>query len=205
MRGVIRGAAIVGMLCTANVWAQSNVNPVDKFAWSETGWTNWRDAGAGLDGVILTSTYLTGYVWTEVGWLDVGRVPANGTTYANLDETDYGVNVAPNGDLSGYAWSEVGWVNFDTSSKSPDHARFDYSTGRFRGYVWSETGWINLDDSTYFIATLGGGSIPAVSDWGLIVMTLLVLALGTLVYMRREPARMQVPRTRWQPSGRSET
>lgn len=31
-------------------------------------------------------------------------------------------------------------------------------------------------------------SIPAVSEWGLIVMALLVLTTGTLVYMRRRPA-----------------
>ena len=34
--------------------------------------------------------------------------------------------------------------------------------------------------------------IPAVSDWGMAVMTLLVLTAGTLVYMRRRPpARVQ--------------
>ena len=32
-------------------------------------------------------------------------------------------------------------------------------------------------------------AIPAVSEWGLILMTLLVLTAGTLVYTRRGPAQ----------------
>ena len=35
--------------------------------------------------------------------------------------------------------------------------------------------------------SIGVGGIPTMSEWGTIVMTLLVLTIGTLVYMRRRP------------------
>ncbi len=172
------------------VLAQSNIDPDHKFAWGENiGWTNWRDADDAAQGVVVNDSFLAGYIWAEnVGWINVGNGPLDGETYANIDDTDFGVNVdIGTGYLSGYGWAEnVGWVDFDTSSLGSDRARFDTVEGRFRGYVWGENvGWVNLDDATHFVATLGVGNIPTVSEWGLIVMTLLLLAAGTLVVGRR--------------------
>lgn len=45
-----------------------------------------------------------------------------------------------------------------------------------------------------FSADRPGGPIPTVSEWGLIVMTLLVLTAGTLVYQRRGHTITQAPR-----------
>lgn len=168
--------------------AQSNIHPDHKVAWGENiGWTNWRDANGAAQGVVVNDTFLSGYVWAEnVGWLSVGD--GNGP-YANNDDTDFGVNVEPNGDLNGYAWAEnVGWVNFDTWSLGPDRARFDTVDGRFRGYAWGENiGWVNLDDATHYVGAFVQ-AIPTVSEWGLIAMTLLLLVAGTLVYTRRRAA-----------------
>lgn len=169
--------------------AQSNIDVEQKFAWGENiAWTNWRDASGTGDGVVVNETFLSGYIWGEnVGWVNVGNGPVDGETYANIDDTDFGVNIAPNGDLSGLAWAEnIGWINFDTSGVGSDRARFDDSQLRFRGYVWGENaGWINLEDTTHFVVAKAIGPIPTVSEWGLVAMTLLVLGAGTVVLMRR--------------------
>lgn len=150
--------ACVTMMAAASlpgyVWAQSNIHPDHKNAWTENvGWTNWRDANGTADGIAVGPTFLSGYVWCEnVGWIHAGD--GNGP-YGNNNDTDFGVNIDANDDLNGYAWAEnVGWLNFDTGSVAPNQARYDRATGRFRGYVWGENiGWVNLDDATHYVAT----------------------------------------------------
>jgi hypothetical protein len=128
----------------------SNVDPSHQHAWLENaGWTVWHDADGGAAGVIVAATHLGGDVWCEnVGWLDLGDgTPTNGIAYANVDDTDFGVNVdLATGDLSGLGWGEnVGWVVFDTASLGADRARFDACTGSFAGYAWAENlGWLDL-------------------------------------------------------------
>ena len=144
------------------VLAQSNVDPVHKYSWSENcGWMNWRDAGSptSSQGAVIGTTFMYGYVWLEnAGWLKLGGgTPANGFAYSNTTGPDTGVNIAPSGNLSGFAWGEnVGWVNFDTAAAlAPfsQHARV--SAGRLRGYAWGENiGWINLDDATNYVAAI---------------------------------------------------
>lgn len=151
------------LLILAAAWpvailAQSNIDPDHKFGWGENvGWTNWRDADGANQGVAVGEKFLAGYLWGEnVGWINVGDgTPANGQKYANLDDTDYGVNVESNGDLSGLGWGEnIGWVNFDTRSKGDDRARYDLCEHRFFGFAWGENvGWINLNDATHYVGT----------------------------------------------------
>ncbi|MEM7166814.1 MAG: hypothetical protein AAF581_15225 [Planctomycetota bacterium] len=170
------GALAFTALFAAIAPAQSNVNPTNKFAWGENvGWTNWADANGGLDGVLVEATFLGGFVWGEnVGWINLGDgSPANGTSYANVDGTNHGINIAIDGTLSGLAWGEnIGWVNFDTSVQGANRARFDVSAGRFRGFAWGENvGWLNLDDGASFVgvdlprpSNDACGSAIAVSD-----------------------------------------
>jgi hypothetical protein len=142
----------------------TNVDPISKFSWSENaGWLNWRDANGGADGVMIGSQYLSGFIWGEnIGWINVGDgTPGGGGGYANVDGSDAGVNIAPDGNLSGLAWGEnVGWINFGTTPHiGADGARFDPVVGRFRGWAWGENiGWVNLDDATAYVArTLSSG------------------------------------------------
>ncbi|MDO8631853.1 MAG: hypothetical protein Q7R41_15305 [Phycisphaerales bacterium] len=139
----------------------SNIDPAHKFSWNENaGWMNWRDANAGGQGVRVTATFLSGFLWAEnVGWINLGDgTPADGMTYANLNGTDFGVNIDPDtGDLFGLAWGEnVGWINFDTRTALGPHdqqVRLDVCENTLFGYAWGENiGWINLDDATHFIA-----------------------------------------------------
>ncbi len=139
--------------------AQSNISPIDKSAWCENiGWTNWRDAQSGMEGVFVGNAFLEGLIWNEnVGWINTGD---GAGPYPNTSNTDYGVNIGAAGFLNGFAWAEnVGWINFGTQPQiGADGARYDANSNRFRGYAWGENvGWINLDHSAYFVGTVCPG------------------------------------------------
>ncbi len=148
----IRVLAIVSLplVGVVTVFAQSNIDPVAQSSWSENaGWMNWRDANGAADGVRVGEFVLHGYIWGEnIGWISVGDgMLGSPLYYANTDDTDFGVNIAPDGSLSGLAWGEnVGWVNFSGGSLATpaDPARIECD-GRLDGHAWSENlGWINL-------------------------------------------------------------
>ncbi len=147
--------AVVLATLAAPALAQSNINAVNKFSWSENcGWMNWRDAGApaGAEGVRFVYTYLSGFAWSEnTGSINFGQGPADGIAYVNATGLDFGVNHdQATGHLSGYAWGEnIGWINFSGGALATpaNPARIDLaSPRRLRGYAWGENvGWINLD------------------------------------------------------------
>jgi hypothetical protein len=157
---LIAGAcALLGAATTA--LGQQAIDPANSFAWNENcGWLNFHGGGSAV--VIVRSTYLAGDVWGEnIGWVHLGDVPADGYQHANIDDTNYGVNIDPiTGELSGFAWNEnYGWINFAGGAlASPSNpARLDRTSGRFRGFAWGENiGWINLDDSLDYV-----GVVPA--------------------------------------------
>jgi hypothetical protein len=138
--------------------AQFQADPANAYAWGENcGWLNF--AGGGVATIQVRSTYLSGWIWGEnIGWIHVGDAPINGVSYANTDDTNFGVNVAQSGQLSGFAWGEnCGWVNFSGGALAspPDPARLDLQAARFRGYAWGENiGWINLDDSVAYVGVI---------------------------------------------------
>ena len=161
-RTVVSLAALsIAAAWAAPALAQSNIDPVNKFSWSENcGWMNWRDAGSvpGSQGALVGGTFLSGFVWGEnFGWINLGDgTPTNGVSYANptvgpvVGIPDFGVNLdSGTGNLSGFAWGEnVGWINFSGGAMAtpPQPARLDGASQRFRGYAWAENiGWINLD------------------------------------------------------------
>lgn len=152
----------LALTIVAPAFAQSNVDGVSKFVWSEnTGWLNFRDAGqpAGAQGVRLHGSFFSGYAWGEnLGFINFGDgTPAGGggTAYANADGADFGVNRdTVTGALSGLAWGEnVGWINFTLPMLSAaQQPRYDSAAVRLRGFAWGENiGWINLDDDTRFV------------------------------------------------------
>ncbi len=138
------------------------VSGAHKHSWGENiGFMNWRDAGSpvGAQGVLLDPTFLSGFIWGEnVGWINLGDgSPSNGTNYANVNGTDFGVNLdSGTGHLSGLGWGEnIGWINFSGGAMATpaQPARFDFDAGRLRGFAWAENvGWINLDDDMHFVA-----------------------------------------------------
>lgn len=145
--------------------AQSNIDAVNKYGWGENvGWTNWRDADATNDGVMVGSTFMGGFIWAEnVGYINVGDgAPVNGVSYGNIFGFDSGVNIDADGDLHGMAWGEnIGWVNFDGGALAapPRPARIECADppgtplARLTGYVWGENvGWINLDDAVNYVS-----------------------------------------------------
>ena len=172
-----RIAIATTLILTAHALAQSDVDPVNKYAWGENvGFLNFRDAGdpAASKGVRLHNRFLSGYVWGEnIGYVNLGDgAPANAVNYGNVDGADTGVNLDPSsGDLFGLAWSEnTGWINFDTRAAlggEGQQARLDFATDRLQGYAWGENiGWINLDDEQHFVSFggCGGADIDADGD-----------------------------------------
>lgn len=160
-------AAIMALMTVSLVTAQSNIDAVKRFAWSEnTGWTNWRDANDTSNGVDVSGAFLEGFIWcANVGWINVG----NGLgPYLNdpLDSATFGVNVDSNGALGGMAWgAEIGWVNFTGGALAspPQPGRIECN-GRVAGYVWAENaGWINLDDAVHFLS-LTPSAVPILCD-----------------------------------------
>jgi len=152
-------ATLMGGLVTLAV-AQSNIDNTvpDKYAWGENvGWTNWRDANSGTQGVNVGNKVLAGYIWGEnIGWLNVGNGSPGGPNgqYANTTGADFGINVNSDGTLHGYAWGEnVGWINLDggAAASPPQPARILCATppsqplARLTGFAWGENiGWVNL-------------------------------------------------------------
>jgi len=143
-------AAVVCGLASSAV-AQSNIDPTLKFVWGENiGWLNLRDANNAQDGVVIGVNVLAGFVWGEnIGWIDVGDgSPASASAYGNVDSSDFGVNVQPDGFLSGFGWGEnIGWVNFATVGVLGAELGARIEAGALRGFAWSENvGWINLGE-----------------------------------------------------------
>ena len=159
MRGYTACASLVVWIWNGVTLAQSNIDPGHAFSWGENiGWLNWRCDPE--NGVVVRTQYLSGYIWAEnAGWIDLGD--GNGP-YGNGGDTDFGVNLLPNGDLDGLAWGEnIGWINFNTAGHAPDQARFDFVAGRFRGYAWGENiGWINLNHAEHFVAVVPDAPQP---------------------------------------------
>jgi hypothetical protein len=163
MKRILIPASALALALTGGLLAQSNVDNVvpNKFGWGENvGWTNWRDANGALDGVHVGPFVMSGFIWGEnIGWINVGDgSPTTPPYYANVDGSDFGVNIDPDGDLHGYAWGEnVGWINFDGGALAtpPQPARIVCANppgqplARLTGYAWGENiGWINLADLT---------------------------------------------------------
>ena len=122
------------------------VDPVEPYAWSESG--GWLHFSATHGGVSVYSDHLEGYAWSDaVGWIKLGSHSGGGShSYANSSSSNWGVNRDASGGLSGFAWSEnAGWINF-----APSHAQvtIDPATGRFAGYAWSEgIGWVHFKNA----------------------------------------------------------
>jgi hypothetical protein len=156
----------------------TNLTAEAHHAWGENiGFIDGHGPGAG--GLLVANRHLHGKAWSEnVGWIDFGSGPAEGETYANVDDTDFGVNLdLATGDLSGLAWGEnVGWIQFDTSSAGDDRARFDLDSLALSGFAWGENiGWIGLDGLVVTEAAMpyaegipGASGEPArLRGWGL--------------------------------------
>jgi hypothetical protein len=187
VRATIISASLLACLAAPALAQSSAFDPVNKWSWQEnTGWMNWSPFPdpAGSNGPLVYPMWLGGFVWAEnVGWINLGDgSPAVGMAYANLNGTDFGVNILVDGRLAGLAWGEnIGWINFGPHATLPpaQQARLsntnpDLPTTRFLGYAWAENvGWVNLDDASKFVQINrcpcvadfdGSGGTPDVTD-----------------------------------------
>lgn len=185
---VFRILILVALLQPAIAASQpnlSNIDPDQRFVWSETaGWINFRPTHGG---VIVRGTHLLGFAWSEnVGWIQLGADGAG--PYANIDATNWGVNRAADGSLSGFAWSETaGWISFDTTH---GQVVIDPASREFDGFAWSgNLGWTHFRNPAagYGLAVLPSLiEVPTLGEWGLIV---LVFLLGGFALLRMRKMR----------------
>ncbi|GAF77285.1 unnamed protein product, partial [marine sediment metagenome] len=99
----------------------------------------------------------------EIGDVDIHTESAGWENLARYEHVDFNGHVSL--DLSAYAGQEV-------------QIRFHY------WFAYYEMWW-QVDN----VAITGSSpSIPAVSEWGMVVMTLLVLTTGTIVFLKRTAA-----------------
>jgi len=158
----------------AHSHAQTNIDPANKFSWSENcGWMNWADAGSpiGTQGAVIAGSFASGFVWMEnAGWVNLGDgTPTNAVNYANLTGADFGVNIdTATGNLTGLAWGEnIGWINFTLPTLPvAQRPRLDTAANRLRGYAWGENmGWVNLDDANHFVGIIPGPCTGCAADY----------------------------------------
>jgi hypothetical protein len=169
---------------SATLFAQSNIDNTvpNKHAWGENvGWTNWRGEATPGQGVLVGPFVMSGFIWAEnIGWINTGDGTPGGVCaglpcYANINGTDFGVNISADGTLHGMAWAEnVGWINFDGGAMAnpAQPARIlcadgpDQPFARLTGFVWGENiGWVNLSslEGTKFVA-LTAAATPLLCD-----------------------------------------
>lgn len=121
----------------------------------------WLNAYAnGTNGAVIGEFTCSGYIYSaNCGWINLGNgIPANGISYQNDSERDFGVNHDGAGNLRGYAWgANIGWINFETNGK----AKVNLKTGVLSGAVWgANVGWITLSNSTAVVATTSLAPAP---------------------------------------------
>src|SRR5437899_12953578 len=114
-------AALALIFITVAASAQTTISSTNKYAYgANIGWTNWRDANSGTQGVRIGEYVCSGYIYgANVGWINVGSgTPANGIQYLNNTASDFGVNVnftaSGVATLRGLAYgANIGWINFE--------------------------------------------------------------------------------------------
>lgn len=141
----------------------TGVDPAEKHAWGEN--VGWVNAGPTNQGVTVhyyegTGGWLSGHAWGEnIGWISMGS--AGGGPFANNSSSNWGVNVAADGDLSGHAWGEnVGWINFGAVQCD---AAINPLNGEFSGHAWGENiGWLKFRGASpdYGVRTLAFDTQP---------------------------------------------
>ena len=138
---------ILSLLAAGLALAAGDAAATNKWAWgTNVGWINFAPTNGG---VTVFDDHLEGYAWGEnIGWIRLGAYTGGAPhTYANADQTTYGVNNDGAGKLSGYAWgTNVGWINFAPANGG---VTINPATGAFDGYAWGEnTGWIHFQNGT---------------------------------------------------------
>ncbi|MBL7045172.1 MAG: hypothetical protein ISR98_01050 [Parcubacteria group bacterium] len=104
---------------------------------------------------------VSGYAWSDnIGWISF-----NCTDTSSCTTSDYGVNIATDGDMSGYAWSDnIGWISFNESDLSgcpSGSCEAKLSSGSLEGWArvlsngddWD--GWISLSGASYGVTKNG--------------------------------------------------
>jgi hypothetical protein len=171
LNGALFLAVIMALIVMSRISSAADMDPAAKWAWStNAGWINFNPTAGG--DVAVYGDHLEGFIWAEnVGWIRLGtHTGGSPHTYANTDDSNYGVNRGPGGALTGYAWgANVGWINFAPTNGG---VTIDPGTGAFAGYAWGENvGWISLKGGS------GATTYGVVTDFRQIYLPLILKSL----------------------------
>ncbi|MDP2655268.1 MAG: hypothetical protein Q8P17_01770 [bacterium] len=103
------------------------------------GWLNVSPVHAGSE------QDFSGFAWSDnVGWISF-----NCTDIGTCSTSDYGLNLANNGNLSGYVWGDnIGWISFNANNGCPESGcvtqpKLNKSSGTISGWVRACVGTVN--------------------------------------------------------------
>ncbi len=116
-------------------------------------------------------------------WLGVGQPPYD---HASLRVSNDGVNWTTWQNAAEIADREWTYGEFDISAIADDQPTVYLRWTVASDDAWHYCGW-NIDDVRLTSRTCLG-TVPAVSEWGLFAMSVLMLTAGTLVFARRRQA-----------------
>lgn len=158
-------ASMAFFLMLATPAAAENIDPANnnsQFAFGENaGWLNAQPNGDGQDGLQVSDSALSGWMWGEnVGWISLSC-----SNTASCGTGSYGVSNDACGHLAGHAWAEnVGWINFSPATAG---VTIDPTTGDFSGSAWGENiGWITFASTgahPYKVTTSWFRPVPTVN------------------------------------------
>ncbi len=145
--------------------AITNIDATYRYAWNDT--IGWIDFGYSAGNVNVSSTQLTGYASSSVGFiaLDCATSP-NGNICGT---SNFKVSNDGNGNLTGWAYNDaIGWISFDSgtaTSTYPYQATINNSTGDFSGWAWNDIiGWISFNCAQPNIC--GTSNYKVKTNWG---------------------------------------
>ena len=189
----------------------------ETWEWNGTDWTFRTDTGPSAryqcgmaydsSGVILfggndnNSPYNDTWKWDGAGWTEQSPdipLPGIRSGHAMTYDGGRGVIVLFGGQTQGAAdfyddtweWNGANWTEQPIDGPSERTARI-MAYSEIDEAILLFGGWDGSDppeDDTWMYSD---NTIPTVSEWGLIVMGVLVLTAGTLVFIRRRPAKAQ--------------
>ena len=159
------------------VYAATNIDLTYKYAWNDN--IGWIDFGYSAGNVNVTSTQLSGYASSSVGFiaLDCATSP-NGNICGT---SNFKVSNNGSGNLTGWAYNDnIGWISFSCQNETPSvcssypyyQVMINNSTGDFSGWAWNDNiGWISFNcqntsscASTNYKVTISAGEF---NGWGL--------------------------------------
>jgi len=143
----------------------------------------YEDDGSGLPGELIHTSVLGDVTRQETALTLIAELGMTFVEYRYEAELDGPVALTPD---------TVYWLSIRATHTLPpdDTCVWAWETAPAENHSarwWPGSGVWEADDVDLAYCLFDGDAVPALSTWGVLAMTLLVLTAGTLVYARRRP------------------